>query len=82
MRSMIELKQIRKNEKQITCEAYIEGETPFVMLAIDFSTGEEYIGKLPDEYKRPPEHIRIALNYLASLKNSDAVPETKLIMWY
>ena len=79
---MIRLKNIRKENDKIMCDAFIEDSPNSVKLVLDISSGEmnDYI--LPEGYEWCHKHIIHARNALISMiRNNNIAPE-KLVMWY
>jgi len=79
--TMIELKNIKKNEDMISCDVYPEDSTEAGSLLLDTSSGN-YEYKLPKGYEWCRNHISHAVRTLVALNGSGAsLPREKMVMW-
>lgn len=79
---MIRLQKIQRNDRTISCEAFVEDSVTPIPLCYDFETQnlDNYV--LPDNYEYCKEHISFAKDYLKNCRNIANIPEKKTIMWY
>ena len=79
---MIELKNITRSSKRITCNAYIEDHTEAVGLVFDEDKGDFEPYVLPNGYEWCTSHIAHARRYMETLRGKEFNPHDRTIMWY
>lgn len=78
---MIRLKNIRKQNSIITCDAYIEDCKEPVTFSMNADDPESFSVELPEGYEWCKSHVFCAKRFLASLANAERIPEQKTIAW-
>ena len=78
---MVRLKNIRKNNSFITCDAYFEGCKEPVKLHYSVEEKSFLPFHFPKGYEYCKSHARFARDYFESLGDEDP-PSSMTIMWY
>lgn len=78
---MIRLVHITKNEKTITCGAFLEDCKEEIPLVFDIATGKILPVQLPKDYEWCSTHIGHARWFLKGMLEKGEFTESKLIMW-
>ena len=78
---MIRLKNIRKSNSIITCEAFFEGCTEPAVLRYSLEKKDFLPFQFPRGYEYCSTHVGFARDYFNSLGDNEP-PKQKTIMWY
>ncbi len=79
---MIQLKNIKINGTQISCEIIPEDSAEKGYIVVDIKTGEIIDYSLPPGYDWCKNHINHARLALLKMSKSKDIPKDKLLMWY
>lgn len=80
--SLIKLKNIKRNDNLIVCDAFVEDCDKPIHLSLDVNNKEFEKFTFPDKYEWCTSHISKAKWFLLSISNMSEIPREKTIMWY